>query len=111
MQADGGMLCFVGSHFDIWHRYQRSSFTNEEPGFYMYSQITVTEIYRFKTLSQTVKSFYAINCLLIRFINNLGFFFKAISSNLISIITQPSIYGVIVYFLLCHESMNYSIGQ
>ena len=52
-----GMLCFVGSHFDIWHRYQRSSFANEEPGFYMYSQITVTEIYKFKTLSQTVKSF------------------------------------------------------
>ena len=23
------------------------------------------------------------------------------------IITQPSIYRVIVYFLLCHESMNY----
>ena len=21
-----GVLCFVGSHFDIWHRYQRSSF-------------------------------------------------------------------------------------
>ena len=26
-------------------------------------------------------------------------------------ITQPSIYGVVVYFLLCHESLNYSIGQ
>ena len=26
-------------------------------------------------------------------------------------ITQPSIYGVIVYFLLCHESLNYSTGQ
>ena len=25
--------------------------------------------------------------------------------------TQPSIYGVIVYFLLCHESLNYSTGQ
>ena len=23
------------------------------------------------------------------------------------IITKPSIYGVIVYFLLCHESLNY----
>ena len=22
-------------------------------------------------------------------------------------ITQPSIYGVIIYFLLCHESLNY----
>ena len=22
-------------------------------------------------------------------------------------ITQPSIYGVIVYFLLCHESLNF----
>ena len=30
---------------------------------------------------------------------------------LLFIITQPSIYGVIVYFLLCHESLNYSIGQ
>ena len=27
------------------------------------------------------------------------------------IITQPSIYGVIVYFLLRHESLNYSTGQ
>ena len=26
-------------------------------------------------------------------------------------ITQPSVYGVIVYFLLCHESLNYSTGQ
>ena len=26
-------------------------------------------------------------------------------------ITRPSIYGVIVYFLLCHESLNYSTGQ
>ena len=30
---------------------------------------------------------------------------------LFCIITQPSIYGVIVYFLLCHESLNYSTGQ
>ena len=29
----------------------------------------------------------------------------------VKIITQPSIYGVIVYFLLCHESLNYSTGQ
>ena len=27
------------------------------------------------------------------------------------VITQPSIYGVIVYFLLFHESLNYSTGQ
>ena len=27
------------------------------------------------------------------------------------VITQPSIYGEIVYFLLCHESLNYSTGQ
>ena len=27
------------------------------------------------------------------------------------IITHPSIYGVIVFFLLCHESLNYSTGQ
>ena len=27
------------------------------------------------------------------------------------IITQPSIYGVIFYFLLCHESLKYSTGQ
>ena len=26
-------------------------------------------------------------------------------------ITQSSIYGVIVYFLLFHESLNYSTGQ
>ena len=30
---------------------------------------------------------------------------------IVEIITQPSIYGVIVYFLLCHESLNYSTGQ
>ena len=30
---------------------------------------------------------------------------------ILHIITQPSIYGVIVYFLLCHESLNYSTGQ
>ena len=28
-----------------------------------------------------------------------------------NIITQPSIYGVTVYFLLCHESLKYSTGQ
>ena len=27
---------------------------------------------------------------------------------LIIFITQPSIYGVVVYYLLCHESLNYS---
>ena len=27
------------------------------------------------------------------------------------IITQPSIYGVIGYFLQCHESLNYSTGS
>ena len=27
------------------------------------------------------------------------------------VITQPSIYRVIVYFMLCHESLNYSTGQ
>ena len=26
-------------------------------------------------------------------------------------ITKPSIYGVIVVFLLCHESLNYSTGH
>ena len=30
---------------------------------------------------------------------------------LITIITQPSIYGEIVYFLLYPESLNYSTGQ
>ena len=33
------------------------------------------------------------------------------SQSLVLIITQPSIYGVIVYFLLFHESLNYSTGQ
>ena len=27
--------------------------------------------------------------------------------SIFNIITQPSIYGVTVYFLLCHESLNY----
>ena len=27
--------------------------------------------------------------------------------SIVKIITQPSIYGVLVYFLLCHESLNY----
>ena len=31
--------------------------------------------------------------------------------SIVKIITPPSIYRVIVYFLLCHESLNYSIGQ
>ena len=30
---------------------------------------------------------------------------------MIYVITQQSIYGVIVYFLPCHESLNYSTGQ
>ena len=37
--------------------------------------------------------------------------FKILHMNIIIIITQPSIYGVIVYFLLCHESLNDSTGQ
>ena len=28
-----------------------------------------------------------------------------------TIITQPFIYGVIVYFFLCHESVNYCLGN
>ena len=33
------------------------------------------------------------------------------SQAVVVFITQPSIYGVIVFFLLCHESLNYSTGQ
>ena len=33
------------------------------------------------------------------------------SNCLFFVITQPSLYVLIVYFLLCHESLNYSTGQ
>ena len=33
------------------------------------------------------------------------------SYSIFHIINQPPIYGVIVYFLLCHESMNYCPGN
>ena len=33
------------------------------------------------------------------------------ATNIARIITQPSIYGVIVYFWLCHEALNYSTSQ
>ena len=42
---------------------------------------------------------------------SMGFFVPSIHDCILNVITQPSIYGVIVYFLLCHESLNYSTGQ
>ena len=38
-------------------------------------------------------------------------YFICVYLQIYKIITQPSIYGVIVYFLLCLESLNYSTGQ